>query len=179
MSAPRIPAKKCTEAEKLWARVAPPNLGPFKPGCREWLGARNTQGYGHISRGGKTRTVTHVALELHDGLPVLPGTFVLHSCDNPACVEPTHLRRGTAAENNADTRARGHAPRGGAHWSRVCPDRLPRGEQHGHAKLTAAAVLGIRNRAAMCGSQRQIARDYHVSQACVWRIIHRKTWTHI
>ncbi len=91
-------------------RTGAPNLGPFKAGCREWIGARTVGGYGMLRRLGRARMATHVSLELHDGIPVPAGVMVLHSCDNPPCVEPAHLRRGTQFENMADRHARGAIP---------------------------------------------------------------------
>jgi hypothetical protein len=39
--------------------------------------------------------------------PVPAGLHVLHTCDNPLCVRPSHLWLGTQAENLADMTAKG------------------------------------------------------------------------
>lgn len=43
------------------------------------------------------------------------GFFVLHSCDNPRCVNPEHLRLGTPKDNVDDMYARNRASRGRKH----------------------------------------------------------------
>lgn len=79
-------------------------------GCWHWTGARNVQGYGFIADRtgeGRKRRATHISLEL-DGRPKPDGKpYALHSCDNPQCVNPAHLRWGTAKDNAADMIARG------------------------------------------------------------------------
>lgn len=90
-------------AGRLWARVRKTET------CWIWEGSRNKQGYGNINRGGRSEgnVSTHrAAWELAYG-PVPPGKYLLHSCDNPPCCNPAHLRLGTAAENNADWQERG------------------------------------------------------------------------
>ncbi|WP_407342232.1 HNH endonuclease [Pengzhenrongella phosphoraccumulans] len=65
----------------------------------------------------RDRMAHRVVYEHHHG-PIPDGLFVLHSCDNPPCVEITHLRVGTVRENAADMvdRARGRH----AHVKDVC-----------------------------------------------------------
>ncbi|MGI4744934.1 MAG: hypothetical protein ACRYGI_11565 [Janthinobacterium lividum] len=69
--------------------------------CWPWKGA-NVNGYGTLS----DKRATHIALEL-SGHPRPGRLFALHSCDNPPCVNPAHLRWGTAADNSADCLSRG------------------------------------------------------------------------
>lgn len=65
--------------------------------CWPWLGTVNHRGYGRLSN----KPATHIALSL-DGRPRPVGAMALHSCDNPPCCNPAHLRWGTAADNVAD-----------------------------------------------------------------------------
>ncbi|WP_257556500.1 hypothetical protein [Sphingobium sp. CFD-2] len=76
--------------------------------CWLWTGAKNDGGYGTLS----TRKASHVSLEI-DGRPRPPKAFALHSCDNPPCVNPKHLRWGSNKENMRDMvkRRRHHAMR--------------------------------------------------------------------
>jgi hypothetical protein len=76
-------------------------------GCRLFVGAKNSEGYGQVAAGRNRKMYAHRAvLEHHLGPSDL---FALHSCDTPACVNIDHLRYGTATENVADMRRRGRA----------------------------------------------------------------------
>lgn len=52
-----------------------------------------------------------------------------------------------------------------------------RGEKHGACKLTKKEVLEIRQNTTL--NQRQLAKKYKVNFSAIWKIIHRKRWTHI
>ncbi len=73
-------------------------------GCWLWTGGKSNKGYGVISSGGKDKRnlLAHrVSYEFSVG-PIPEGLSVLHSCDNPSCVNPAHLRCGTTQENIAE-----------------------------------------------------------------------------
>lgn len=72
--------------------------------CWEWRGFRDHHGYGRLQSPGKTGPVLkahRVSYELHHGVQ-LGDVHILHSCDNPPCVNPAHLRTGTPADNAQD-----------------------------------------------------------------------------
>jgi hypothetical protein len=93
----------------------------------------------------------------------------LHHCDNPSCVNPSHLWLGTVADNMADRDRKGRATR-----------NRSRGEKHGHHKLTREQVKAIRRRYAKGGiSQRELADEYKTCQSTIGYIILRRTWKHI
>lgn len=116
-------------SERFWEKVD--KRGPDE--CWPWL-AYTAQGYGRINAGGdngKSLLASRVSWVLHNG-PIPDGLFVCHKCDNPSCVNPSHLFLGTQRDNMRDCSSKGRA-RGGV-----------RGEQNGNAKLNADQVRAIR-----------------------------------
>jgi len=89
---------------KFWAKV---DIGSPNE-CWHWLGAKSPRGYGTLG----DRRATHVSLAI-DGRPRPGDLQVMHSCDNPPCVNPAHLRWGTALENSQDKLSKGRHARHG------------------------------------------------------------------
>lgn len=90
--------------ERLWAKV---ERDPG-PGCWRWTGCVNEKGYGRMAAGddGRLEYVHRVSWELAFG-PVADGLWVLHRCDNPPCIRPSHLFLGTNQDNVDDKFAKG------------------------------------------------------------------------
>jgi hypothetical protein len=71
--------------------------------CWEWNRSRDRDGYGRI---GGTRA-HRVAWALTHGITIPKGGLIRHTCDNPACINPEHLRFGSQGDNMRDRQARG------------------------------------------------------------------------
>lgn len=80
-------------------------------GCWVWTGPTNTYGYGVIEYMRKPYLAHRLSYQKHKGL-IVSGQCILHSCDNPRCVNPDHLREGTHAENMQDMVDRGRSIKG-------------------------------------------------------------------
>lgn len=143
----------------FWDRVEITN------GCWLWRGAKLRSGYGSFFWRGKRMRAHRVALWLATCLPVPQDKVVMHRCDMPLCVRPDHLAVGTQADNLMDMAAK---------------RRSTHGERNRHARLTASQVQAIRERYAAGGiRQRDLAREYGVSQSHVSGLIAGRFWTHL
>ena len=135
-------------------------------GCWNWTGYLWRNGYGRFMKSTKepNQAAHRYAWELaHGAIP--PGISVLHKCDNPRCVNVSHLFLGTQADNIHDKLQKGRQPRGEAHY------------QH---KLRDADIVAIRQAYATGRyTQTEIGRIYGVSGPTVHYIVQHKIWTHL
>ena len=112
-------------------------------------------GYGTIYVSGKIRATHRVAWETWRGeIPF--GVMVLHSCDNPPCINPDHLFLGSRSDNALDSVVKGR-------WNRPL-------------KLTEDQVLAIR---ASSQTNRSLAAKYGVAHSLISMIRTGKRWRHL
>lgn len=75
--------------------------------CWFWTAGKFKDGYGAFAYAGHQPGRAHrFSYLLHYG-EIPEGTMVLHTCDNHACVNPTHLWLGTARDNAQDAVSKG------------------------------------------------------------------------
>lgn len=141
-------------------------------GCWLWTywqkgGSKRRYNYGFLNYGIGTKYIYAHRLSwmIHNpSRPIPKGMCVLHSCDNPRCVNPEHLRIGTQQENIADTISR---------------NRQAVGERVGGSKLSRREVLAIARVYSNGRSSRSVAMEFGVSHHTVLSIKHRTSWKHV
>lgn len=102
----------------LWQRIQEIGFTRTVSGCLEYNGFRNELGYGQFRLGrGKLNRVHRIAYANLVG-PLTDDEKVCHACDNPPCSEPSHLFKGSQADNMKDCAAKGRNSR--ANWT-ACP----------------------------------------------------------
>ena len=96
--------------DRFWRYVSPMM---DDQGCWEWTGSRmkTKWPYGKFGRGqlGSGWMHAHRASWIVHFGEVSDGMCVLHRCDNPPCVNPSHLFLGTFKDNTQDMIAKGRA----------------------------------------------------------------------
>lgn len=138
--------------------------------CWEWTGYK-LKGYGRFNMRGVVWYAHRLAWEIYVGaIPI--GMQVLHSCDNPGCVNPAHLFLGSQADNMADMDRKKR---------RRMPSRTAaaKGESHGMAKLTNFEIRCIRKFAECGWEQYNIAKIFEVHPATISRILSGRRWKHV
>lgn len=154
----------------------PPNLSPQEAlefhgwevtgeGCWEYSGSRHAEGYGAIQHGKTKVRASRVAYSIWVG-ELSDVDKVLHTCDNPPCINPDHLFKGTQADNVADMIAKGRNKN---------PTPLP-GDKSPNRKLTQAIVLSLRERYSKGETMTAMAAEYDMSIGGISLAINGKNW---
>ena len=141
--------------------------------CWEWTGSLCSKGYGTFAKssaiGNRAWCLAHrLSWELANG-PIPDGLCILHSCDNPKCVNPRHLSSGTHKDNMQDA----------LHKGRMSMPPLMRGEDQHLAKLTAAKVSWMRQLGSVGVPSSQLQEMFSMSRGAVYCVLTNRTWKHI
>lgn len=131
-------------------------------GCWNWNKGKDKNGYGQIAypEAGEYRAHRVSYLVFVGKIPA--GSFVCHRCDNPSCINPSHLWLGTNDDNMADM---------------VEKRRSARRESNPASKLKEADVSEIKRLIAKGGSNRAIAADFGVTHRIVSLIRRGLLWS--
>lgn len=155
-----------TLTERFWAKVNKkgPKQGHMKTRCWMWTGCRNRDRtgrlwYGYVSVKRKLKKAHRVAWALKHGQE--PKERVLHRCDEPGCVRPSHLFSGSLKQNTQDMIRKG---------------RVRCGSRHPNSRLTEANVREIRSSGL---TQRQLASKFGVNQKTIFDALHGRYWRHV
>jgi hypothetical protein len=155
MKARPIPALTTNDLDRFWARVN------RSGDCWLWQAPATAGRYGFAFISGDRFLPNRVSWTIHFG-PIPDGQCVCHRCDNPRCVNPSHLFLGTQAENMADMVRKGR--------HRTNPDRQL---YRTAAKLSADEIAAILRDGRL---QREIAAQYGVHQSTISDIKRGETW---
>lgn len=134
-------------------------------GCMEWLPSKDKNGYGYYMIMYKNLRAHRVMAALVYGEPQ-DKQIVLHSCDNPPCINPEHLSYGTQKENIRQKFDRNRA-------------NLSLGSNRKNSVLTEEIVLKARQMRAEGQSIVSISRHFGINQGTMYDAIKRITWKHL
>lgn len=91
---------------RFWANV----LVAGSDECWKWTGRAHEDGYGVIYFNRKYWRASRLSWVLFGGNgPIPSGMVIMHTCDNPPCVNPAHLVLGTHLDNRRDCINKGRA----------------------------------------------------------------------
>ena len=126
-------------------------------GCWIWTGGnRGKLGYGAFAFRIRKPLIAHrVSYELYNG-EIPKGKIIMHTCDNPPCVNPTHLKVGTHLENARDKILKGRC-------------KINKLSVENVKEIKKLLRIGVRND--------RIAQDFGVSSSAVSLIKLGKTWS--
>lgn len=111
--------------------------------CWPWTArARNSVGYGVLKhKSGKNIIASRISCFLAHGSPPHTSAKSLHSCDNPSCCNPLHLRWGSSQDNVNDAKSRNRHvnppdTRSNPEWNAKRLASMPKGERVHNQSIT-------------------------------------------
>jgi hypothetical protein len=157
--------------------------------CWNWTGGKNDKGYGRLGN----KYAHRISWEIHNGKKIPEGMFVCHHCDNPSCVNPSHLFIGTQKDNMRDMINKNRQvikdnkgvnnPMYGKSHSKETRKKQSdskkgkyTGSSHPRASINESTVTEIRKMRDAGFTAKSISEQLQVSFHVVRNVIYRKSW---
>jgi hypothetical protein len=140
--------------------------------CWVWTGSTN-YGYGQFAFRERQRSPAKAhrfSYEVAYGRPP-DHLHVCHSCDNPSCVNPSHLFLGTDYDNVHDAKRKGRLRTGSDHqnYGKTAAEIFAgKHKTDGARKLTDSQVREMKHMRAGGSAYKDIASAFGVSVSCAW-----------
>ncbi len=141
--------------------------------CWLWKGGCNRNGYGMITHDNINWLAHRLAWVLANGVKIDKGVVVRHKCDNPRCVNPSHLCLGEQTDNIQDMVLRKRQNFFGRR------NQLQIGERNPAAKLTEKQVIEIRSRRKQGEPLLSLAVEFGISKSYVGNLAAGRKWKHL
>lgn len=152
--------KRYPDLDRFWKKVLKTES------CWLWQASRDACGYGAFWLNNVVMPASRASYILFRG-PIPEGLYVLHTCDNPSCVNPDHLIVGSQTDNMQDCVKKGRK-------------HMPAGHEHYLAKLTKEQVVKIRE-LSVSGlyTQKHIGQLMGIAQPTVSAVVVRRTYKNV
>ena len=146
----------------------------------------NNDGYGMIqgydANGKKLHMFAHrISYQLFYNDDICSDDIICHHCDNPKCINPKHLFKGTHADNMSDKVKKGRQAKGeknGRYIDGRCSDRIVHKQRY-VGKLSIQQVMEVRTLLSEGYSAPEIAKILNITRFNVYDIIKGKSYKDI
>jgi HNH endonuclease len=156
---------KQTLEQRFWSYIQKTDT------CWLWTGGKFRSGYGQIGtceKPNRTLRAHRYSWELHFG-PIPSGQILLHSCDNPLCVNPGHMSLGTHRDNIKDAIKK-------RRWN---ADRVFSHEEVRQIRALYESQKCWPRNVSRPHSLQNLANQFHVTKGAIAAIVQRRTYKNI